>query len=179
VRRVIRVVRNLLAVIGFVVVLRHTCFDVSQIVSPSMSPTLVGDAEHDIPGDWVISERVSYWFRAPRRWEIVRFWCNDGFWVVKRVAGLPGETVSLPDNWVSINGVPLRRPAPLSFLVYYPYGKCRNGTSVSCGNGYFLLGDHSKDSQDSRYEGPMSPERISGRAWLRVWPLSRFGWVNP
>jgi type IV secretory pathway protease TraF len=53
------------------------------------------------------------------------------------------------------------------------------GRSAECGRGYYVLGDYTKDSNDSRYEGPVSPERIIGRPWLRVWPPGRMGFVNP
>jgi signal peptidase I len=169
----------MLALFGAITLVYLLAFNVSLVVSPSMSPTLRGDAEHAIPGDWILTERITFWFRKPHRWEVVRFWSVDGSWVMKRVGGLPGETVSVQDTWLDINGKPLPRPPELRTLTYYPYGNCRGGAQVPCGDGYFVLGDYSKDSQDSRYEGPLDPSRIDGRAWLRVWPPSRFGWVNP
>jgi signal peptidase I len=178
-RRVLHIVRNLLALFGALVLVQCATFDVSEMVSPSMSPTLRGDAEHGIAGDWVLTEKVSYWFRRPHRWELVRYQSTDGLWVMKRVAGLPGEAVSVRENQLVVDGASVARPASLSFLRYYPYGKFRGGAAVPCKNGYFVLGDDSKDSQDSRYEGPLEPSRIQGRPMLRVWPLSRVGWVNP
>ena len=53
------------------------------------------------------------------------------------------------------------------------------GKTVACGRGYFVMGDDSRDSEDSRFEGPIVPERILFRARFRVWPRSRIGWVNP
>ena len=52
-------------------------------------------------------------------------------------------------------------------------------SAVDCGDGYFLLGDDSADSWDSRYEGPFERWRVRGRAWLIVGPSGRRGWVNP
>jgi signal peptidase I len=171
--------RNVLAIFGAFTIFYFSCFDVSQIISPSMSPTLRGDAQQGERGDFILTEKITYWFRAPHRWEVVRFWSPDGFWVMKRVAGLPGETLSIQDNWLRRDGVPLPRPPSLSFLIYYPFGSFRGGASAPCGTGYFVLGDYSKDSEDSRFEGPLLPNRIAGRPWLRIWPPSRFGWVNP
>jgi signal peptidase I len=179
IRKTFHWLRNVLAIFGTLTIVYFTCFNVSQIESPSMSPTLQGDAEHGEPGDVILTEKITYWFRSPKRWEVVRFWSPEGFWVMKRVAGLPGETLAIQDNWLIRNGAPLPRPASLSFLTYYPYGSFRGGSTTSSKNGYFVLGDYSKDSQDSRFEGPLAPGRISGRAWLRIWPPSRFGWVNP
>lgn len=99
--------------------------------------------------------------------------------MAKRVAGLPGETVALRDGGLVINDRAVPFPASLSLLRYYSFGRLAPGKSEACGTGYFLLGDDSKDSQDSRFEGPLPPERIEGRPWLIVWPFSRLGFVNP
>jgi type IV secretory pathway protease TraF len=53
-----------------------------------------------------------------------------------------------------------------------------NGAAVECGTGYFLVGDDSVDSQDSRWEGPFPPARIVGRALWVVAPAARRGWVR-
>jgi hypothetical protein len=50
-----------------------------------------------------------------------------------------------------------------------------NGKSVPIGDGWHVLGDQLRDSLDSRYEGPVRKNQIVGHAWLRVWPLSRYG----
>jgi signal peptidase I len=143
-----------------------------------MAPTLEGESVDD--GDWVLSEKVSYRFRSPRRWEVISYPQRGGVWVMKRVVGLPEERISLSyeEKWVLIDGSPLSRPSDLEFLEYYSYGNLRKGRSVVCEEGYFVFGDFSRDSQDSRFEGVVPPERIRGRAWLIVWPLSRFGFVR-
>jgi signal peptidase I len=178
VRRAVGFLRNCLAVVGLLFIVYFLCFDVSVIVSPSMSPTLHG-GERGIENDVVLSERISHWFRRPRRFEVLRFRNDDGIDVMKRIGGLPGETVSSQDNWLAINGVAPPRPSKLAFLKYYPYGKFFKSRSCDCGpNGYFVLGDHSMDSQDSRYDGPIDGNRFRGRAWMIVWPMSRFGFVK-
>ena len=146
-------------------------------MSSSMAPTLQGDGGRG--SDWVLCESISYWFRPPRRWEVVWFRNVDGFLVAKRVVGLPGEEVSLRDQQVLINGSPLPFPPSLAFLRYYAWGDLYNGKSVDCAKGYFVFGDDSKDSADSRFDGPVDVEEIRGRAWLIVWPPSRIGFVNP
>jgi signal peptidase I len=142
-----------------------------------MSPTLQGTAD---AGDWVLVENISYWFRKPHRWEVVRFTSAEGMQVMKRVVGLPGERLSLSEGRPVINGQRQNVPPSLQSLYYFAYGpKLRNGAVAECAGGYFIFGDDSKDSWDSRYEGPLAPERLQGRAWLRVWPMNRFGFVNP
>jgi signal peptidase I len=165
-----------LAIAGLLFIIYHLGFDLSQMGSPSMSPTLRGTDARD--GDWVLMEKVSRWLRRPRRWEVVAFRDLDGLQVMKRVVGLPGEAVALHDGWPVINGEPVPPPGPLHFLNYYEYGRLRDGRAASCADGYFVLGDDSKDSQDSRFDGPLQPERIIGRPWLIVWPPARIGFVN-
>ena len=176
-RRIYRFVRNILAVIGLLFVLHSLFFNLTVVVSGSMAPTLRGEGG---PGsDWVLSERVSYWFRKPKRWEVVRFRDQQGFLIAKRVVGLPGETISLKNFEIFIDGNKIDVPEDLSFLKYYSFGNLVQQQEYDCGEEYYVLGDDSKDSADSRFDGTISKERILGRAWLIVWPLDRFAFVNP
>jgi signal peptidase I len=174
---VYRWLRSTLALIGVLMIVYHAGFELSQIVSPSMAPTLRGDASMN--GDWVLTERVSYWFRRPRRWEVIALMNREGLLIMKRVVGLPGERVSMADGQIRINGEVVARPASLAGIKYHAFGNIYNGREVACGDGYFVLGDDSKDSYDSRYEGPFEAGRLRGRAWLIVGPSGRRGWVNP
>ncbi len=176
-RRLWRRVVHGFAVVGVLMSMYHGFFHLSEIVSPSMSPTLQGDAK--VARDWVLSERVTLWFRSPRRWEVVEFLDPEGDSIMKRVAGLPGETVSIQGGGILVNGSRVAVPSGLGFLHYYGYGPHGRGGPEPCGDGYFILGDDSKDSDDSRYNGPLAATEVRYRAWLRVWPPSRFGFVNP
>jgi type IV secretory pathway protease TraF len=69
-------------------------------------------------------------------------------------------------------------PAHVRAIRYLPFANLRAGRSVDCGEGWFVLGDFTRDSADSRYEGPVLPRRLVGRAWLVLWPPSRFGFVR-
>lgn len=176
-RRAARLLERGFALIGVAFVAYLLCFDLSVMTSGSMSPALVGESRRD--GDWVLTEKLSYRFRRPRRWEVVTFRTEEADQRMKRVVGLPGERVSLIGGEVAIGGTVPRRPESLGYLKYYPYGSLWRGRQVACGDGYFVLGDDSKDSQDSRYEGPLAEEAIVGRAWLIVWPPGRMAFVGP
>src|SRR5689334_21928171 len=69
-RRLWRFTVTIFALIGLFSVLRPFLFDITPLASGSMSPTLQGDENG---GDWVLAEKVTYWFRDPRRWEVVEF----------------------------------------------------------------------------------------------------------
>lgn len=176
-RRFVRLLERGLAVFGLVVILYWCLFDVSCVISGSMAPTLQGTNADN--GDWVLTEKVTRWWRSPRRWEVVEFTNEEDLQVMKRVVGLPGETISIRGKEILIDDRPVDRPASLRGLTYYAYGNLGDGRAVKCGSGFFLLGDDSRDSQDSRFEGPIPPSHIHGRAWLILSPSHRMGFVNP
>ena len=175
-RRLLRFVEHLLAVSGLCFLIYHLCFEYTVMTSGSMSPALQGDSFET--GDGILLEKVSRWFRSPRRWEIYHFYNSDGTPVAKRIVGLPGEKLSMKGNQLLINGQPLTIPAHLKPLKYFAYGNLAAGREVACGTGYFVLGDDSKDSYDSRYLGTVPKESFRGRAWLILRPSSRAGWVH-
>lgn len=169
---------HLLAVYGLCHIIYANTLDVARITSPSMAPALDGtDWEH---GDTVLFEKVSYRFRKPRRWEVVSFREPSGDVLVKRIVGLPGDTIQLPRRGVIvINGQEVSPPAELSYLNPLPYGNVMSGKTFDCGNGYYVLGDNSHDSDDSRFNGAVDPDGILSRAWYIVSPRERFGRINP
>ncbi len=165
-----------LAVFGGLVILYWLTFDYSIIVSRSMSPTLEGTNLDN--GDRVITEKVTRWFRAPRRWEVITFLDKEGQKVMKRVAGLPGENVQMRDRGqLLIDGREVHCPPSLD-LKYLRFGNLMEDSPVPCGDGYYVLGDELKDSDDSRFNGPVPARRVMGRAWLIVWPWKRAGWIR-
>lgn len=167
-----------LAILGGLLVVYHVGFDTSVVVSSSMAPTLRGTSREE--GEWVLLEKVSYWFRPPRRWEVVSFIDEEfNIQVTKRVVGLPGESVSLRDDRLHIDGEAVPVPESLGHLKYMQSGNLRRGRSVPCGDGYYVLGDDSMDSEDSRFTGPIARSSIRGRVWLVVSPLSAARFVNP
>lgn len=173
----LRISWNAFALFGIGVAIYFTCFNVSRIVSPSMSPTLEGTSWDN--GDVVLTEKISYRFRQPRRWEVIQIRKPDNTLIMKRVIGLPGETIQMPKRGqILINGEQLTLPASFSFLDYFPFGNLVEDKEFDCGQGYYVLGDDSRDSDDSRFNGAVLPENITGRAWLILAPSSRFGRAN-
>ena len=176
----LRLLEHSLAVVGLLAFVYHGGFHLSAVSSHSMAPTLRGESL--LQGDVVLSERVSYRFRRPRRWELIMFREEEFYLqVMKRVVGLPGESVRLDDKTqtIFINGIPAPRPAPLHGIHYLAYGNLTGGKSANSSDGYYVLGDFSMDSQDSRWTGPVKPSQIMARPWMIVWPPSRIRFVNP
>lgn len=169
---------HLLAIYGLCHLIYANTLDVARITSPSMAPTLEGEDWEN--GDTILFEKVSYRLRKPRRWEVVSLREEDGDLLVKRIVGLPGEMIQLPRRGViAINGQEISPPAELSFLNHLPYGNVIQGKTFDCGDGYYVLGDNSHDSDDSRFNGAVPEENIRARAWLIVSPRERFGRINP
>ena len=175
-RGFIRWTERVFAVIGLLFVMYTLLFDLSIVVSESMEPTLKGNSI--ATGDWVLAEKVTYLLRRPKRWEVVAFRNGEGMQVMKRVVGLPGESISLKKHRICIDGDLSDAPQPVCSLKYSAYGNLHRGKTAACGKGYYVMGDNSWDSHDSRFDGPLVRERIRGRAWVIVWPPSRIGWIN-
>ncbi len=140
-----------------------------RIVGDSMFPTLES-------GQFLLVERVSYRFSEPKRGDIIIFEYprapQEDF--VKRVIGLPGETVEITGGDVYINGALLEEPYVHGqrTLAYRPI-------SITLGpDEYFVMGDNRNASSDSRTWGPLPRHNIIGRAWLCYWPPSRWGFVR-
>ncbi|MBC7259028.1 MAG: signal peptidase I [Chloroflexi bacterium] len=140
-----------------------------RILGASMLPTLE-------TGQFVLVERVSYWFSEPRRGDVVIFEYprapQEDF--IKRIIGLPGETVEIESGSVYINGNLLVEPylAGQPTLTYRPI-------RLTLGpDEYFVMGDNRAASSDSRAWGPLPRHNIIGRAWLCYWPPSRWGVIR-
>jgi signal peptidase I len=174
--RLFRLLEHALAVFGALVLLYWLCFDYSIVISPSMAPTLEGRASKH---DSVLTEKISYRFRQPRRWEVIAFSDEDGTQIMKRVIGLPGEKVQmLPHGRIFIDDKEISPPPELDFLDYFPFGNLADKKVVDCEDGYYVLGDFSRDSGDSRFTGPIKPKQLIGRPWIIVFPGNRCGFIR-
>jgi len=129
--------------------------------------------------DYLIANKIDYRLHPPQRGDIIilRPPTNNSLDFIKRVIALPGERLLIRDGHVYINGHLLDEP-------YLPeaWTTLDNPPPWSVGDGavippneYFVMGDNRNRSEDSRIFGPISRDRIDGRAWFRIWPLNHFG----
>jgi signal peptidase I len=139
------------------------------IPSASMEPTLM-------IGDRILVDKISYHLHAVHRGDIVVFATPPGEDagpdvkdLVKRVIGLPGETISSAGGQVVINGKPLKEP----WLVPGTVTAGITTRKIPAGE-YFVMGDNRSDSSDSRVFGPIHKNLIVGRVVVKIWPLTSF-----
>lgn len=117
----------------------------------------------------LIIDKVSYHFLAPERNDIVVIAMPDmEEMLVKRVIGLPGETVEVRNGVVYVNSEPLPEPFP------HELGHESRAPITLGPLNYYVMGDNRDNSNDSRSFGPVQREYILGRVWLRYWPLDQF-----
>lgn len=157
----------------------------------SMEPTIMGNKKNasgeKIPysGDRLFVEKISYHFRQPRRGEVVVFKSknvipNTTEYLIKRVVGLPGDRISIQPPYVLINGKKLVDPPIFKNISELMGGYLAMGSLslpadeiVLDNDKYFLMGDNSKFSLDSRHYGAVPRNNIIGRVTRIVWPLNR------
>ncbi|MEK7175141.1 MAG: signal peptidase I [Patescibacteria group bacterium] len=123
--------------------------------------------------DYLIIDEFSYRFYRPERGEVVvfRFPQDPSQYYIKRIIGLPGETVEIKNGAVTI----INRNNPEGVVIKENYLNENTPGEIKIkldDNEYFVLGDNRDASSDSRRWGPLSNHLIIGRAWLRIWPFN-------
>lgn len=126
--------------------------------------------------DYLIIDEITYRFEAPARGDVIvfRYPRNLSVFYIKRIIGLPGETVSISHGIVTVtetNGTSLSLTEP-----YIAAEDATYNDKVTLGSGeYFVMGDNRPNSSDSRVWGPLPAKDITGRVMLRLLPVSRAG----
>ena len=177
-KSVLRGVLSWVLYIAAVVVLSFLCVTFigqrTKVIGQSMFPSLYD-------GDQLIVDKISYRFREPKRFDVVvfpyRYEENKRF--IKRIIGLPGETVQIKDGEVYIDGQKLEDPFSGGTGGMNDPGIAEDPVKLG-DDEYFVLGDNRNNSKDSRFTdvGPLHKDDLIGRAWVRIYPFSEFGFVT-
>jgi signal peptidase I len=135
------------------------------------------------PDQYVLVDKLSPHWAPYTRGDIIVFdppetWTSGGgVPFIKRIIGLPGDTVELRDGQVYVNGVKLNEP-----YIHMDSGPPRSDPQLGGQSLWliqkdqlFVMGDHRDNSADSRSFGPIEISKVIGRAWLRYWPFDTFG----
>jgi signal peptidase I len=158
----------------FVVVYRFL-FQPHQVKGNSMY-----DNFHD--GEYLLTDKVSYRLREPKKDEVIVFKApgNEDYDYIKRLIAMPGDSVRVDDSRVYVNDQLVDESGYLDPRINtQPGAFAREGTTVTVPQGeYFVLGDNRNNSSDSREWGFVPKENIVGRAWVRYWPINRFGVIK-
>ncbi|WP_418746924.1 signal peptidase I [Frisingicoccus sp.] len=137
------------------------------VIGDSMNPTLED-------GENLITDKITYRFKDPKRFDIIVFpqKANTSKLLIKRIIGMPGETVEIKDGRVYINGYELNET--YGNEVMNDGGLAADAITLGPDE-YFVLGDNRNNSQDSRFAsvGNIQRSDIIGRAWVRIWPLDK------
>ena len=207
---VVDIILNLAIIIGLVVIIRTFLISPFQVYGPSMCDTFNYSNEHcqNSFGEYLIVNKFGYqnffsWqVGLPKRGDVVVFHppLNDSEFFIKRIIGLPGETLKIEDGHVFI----LNDEYPEGFQLYEPYLNDRNKNNTHPlikdytlfeipEDRYFVMGDNRVQSSDSRIcfketqsgkcdQNSNSPylslDLIEGKAWLVLWPLNRISMLE-
>ena len=132
-------------------------------------------------GEYLLTDKVTYRFQQPKRGDVVVFKApgSDGDEYIKRIMGLPGETLTIEKGKILINGVSLEENY-LGNDVFTSGGLFnKEGESVIIPeDNYFVLGDNRSYSSDSRAWGFVPKKEITGRAWFIYWPPQYVGIIE-
>ena len=139
------------------------------------------DTLHD--KESLLIDKISYRFTDPKRYDIIVFYPKGrdvNEYYVKRIYGLPGETIQIKGDDIYINNEKIEDPYAKDAM---STGGIAEEPFTLAEDEYFVLGDHRSLSQDSRFTpeddvnapGPVKFENIAGKVILRIWPLNKFG----
>jgi signal peptidase I len=139
-----------------------------RIESHSMQPNFY-------EGEFILVNKLAYRLGAPKRGDVLVFHNPNNVEedYIKRIIGLPGDTVEIRDRAILINGKQIVEEYPVEPLSPQPYGPI-----VIEPDHLFVMGDNRPQSQDSRVFGQLSEDLIVGKAWVRVWPFNKFGIIQ-
>ena len=167
------IVKVIILAVIIIVPIRYFLVQPFFVRGASMEPTF-------LDGEYLVVDELSYHFREPRRGEVIVFKYpnNHAQFFIKRIIGLPGDTVQVGNGQVTIVNATYPQGVVLDESSYLPDGLRTGGqeTVTLHENEYFVLGDNRPASSDSRQWGILHRDEIIGRTAFRAWPPTRVAW---
>jgi signal peptidase I len=170
-RNAVNWIVDIIVVIVLAVILVAWFGSRANVTGHSMEPVLGA-------GDTVLVDQLTYRLRDPERLDIILYQTKEeGKTSIKRIIGLPGETVQIREGKIYINGEPIPLKDRLDEVV--AAGLAENEITLA-EDEYFVLGDNRDSSEDSRFENVGNVERsqITGKIWFRIAPFVKMGPVR-
>lgn len=157
------IIESIAIAVVLAVIIRFFLFQPFYIPSGSMKPTLT-------EGDRIIVNKITYRFSKPQRGDIMvfKYPINPKRDFIKRIIGLPGETILIKDSALYINENFIEQPFLPKGLKYPDFGPIKIAE-----NQYFMMGDNRNNSEDSRFWGTLPKQNIIGKAMFIYWPVNR------
>lgn len=158
--------------LAIIVPIRYFLVQPFFVKGASMEPTFED-------GNYILIDEISYRFDNPERGDIIvfRYPQDRSQFFIKRVIGLPGETVKIQENQITIFNSQNPKGITLDEKSYLPLTEVTEGSyNIKLDNNeYYVLGDNRQHSSDSRYWGPVNRTLITGRVFFRAYPLQKIG----
>ena len=157
---------KLVIIIFIILFLMIYVVSITQVVGSSMKSTL-------IDGDALILSKANYRFFDIKRGDIISLDYEDTKYLIKRVIGLPGDSIEIVDNVIYINGEVYEEDYLDEGLDYPDFHLSDLGYDTIPEDMYLVLGDNREDSLDSRDIGLISKDNVNGKIVLRIWPINK------
>ena len=167
----------------YVYLKNHIWYDKSPQLATEFMPltSLKGRYEYDK----ILVNKFAYWFSQPQRGDVVVFkvpksiYLSDKPFYIKRIVGLPGEHLQIFDGCVYVNGKQVHNPKRLNEIYYEnDYQFLEDVVKEIPENEYYLFGDNSGNSYDSRKWGGITINQIKGKAFLRFWSFRKLNFIR-
>lgn len=172
---IIEYVKSFVIAVILALLIRGFVVQAFKIPSGSMRPTL-------IEGDRILVNKFIYHFKKPERGDVIvfKFPNNIKKDFIKRLIASGGESVEIAEGNIIINGKVITEPPIFKERYYYNRGSYgEKGQRIEIPEGYFyVLGDNSSSSRDSRYWGFVPRKNLIGKAFVIYWPLRRIGVIR-
>jgi signal peptidase I len=165
----IELLQVVIVALAIIIPVRYYFIKPFYVKGASMEPSFYDN-------EYLVIDEISYRFKEPLRGEIVvfRYPRDPKQFFIKRIVGLPGETVQITGSDVFINGEELNE------IYLNPDTQTKGEIVVTLqSDEYFVLGDNRSFSLDSRSFGPLKQEFIVGRTWIRGWPFDKITVFEP